>query len=75
MIERELRYLQGRPQEKGIDVDLAVNPVILAIQGDYDIGAVMSPDNDLLPALETVLDDGPSGCRVEVAAWGTKGQD
>ena len=75
VIERELRYLYGRPQEKGIDVALAVDLVRLAIQGDYDIGVVMSTDNDLLPALETVRDHGPSGCRVEVAAWGTKGQD
>ena len=50
VIERELRYLQGRPQEKGIDVALAVDLVRLAIQGDYDVGVVMSTDNDLLPA-------------------------
>ena len=75
VIERDLRYLQGRPQEKGIDVALAVDLVRLAIQGDYDVGVVMSTDNDLLPALETVRDHGPSGCRVEAAAWGTKGQE
>ena len=75
VIERELRYLQGQPQEKGIDVALAVDFVRLAIQGDYDVGVVMSTDNDLLPALETVRDHGPPGCRVEVAAWDAKRQD
>ena len=74
VIERELRYLQGRPQEKGIDVALAVDFVRLAIQGAYDVGVMMSTDNDLLPALETVRVHGPPGCRVEVAAWGARGQ-
>lgn len=75
IIERELRYPQGRPQEKGIDVALAIDFVRLAIAGDYDIGVIMSTDNDLVPALEAVRDHGPSGCRVEVAAWGAKGKD
>ena len=75
VIERELRYPQGRPQEKGIDVALAVDFVRLALQGAYDVGVMMSTDNDLLPALETVRDHGPSGCGVEVAAWGVGGQD
>ena len=75
VIERELRYLQGRPQEKGIDVALAVDFVRLALEGAYDIGVMVSTDNDLLPALETVRAHGQSGCRVEVAAWGAKGQN
>ena len=75
VIERELRYPQGRPQEKGIDVALAVDFVRLAIQGAYDVGVMLSTDNDMLPALETVRDHGPSGCRIEVAAWAAKGQN
>ena len=75
VIERELRYPQGRPQEKGIDVALAVDFVRLAINGAYDVGVVMSTDSDLLPALETVRSHGPSECRGEVAAWGAKGQN
>ena len=79
VITRRLRYPQtwphGRPQEKGIDVALAVDFVRLAIDGAYDVGVMMSTDNDLLPALETVRDHGPSGCCVEVAAWGMRGQD
>ena len=75
VIERELRYPQGRPQEKGIDVALAIDFVRLGIAGDYDVGVIMSTDNDLAPALETVQDHGPSGCRVAVAAWGVQGQN
>ena len=79
VITRRLRYPQTWPQEqsqeKGIDVALAVDFVRLAIDGAYDVGVIMSTDNDLLPALETVRDHGPSGCYVEVAAWGTQGQN
>ena len=75
VIERELRYPQGRPQEKGIDVALAIDFVRLAINGTYDVGVIMSTDNDLTPAFETVRDHGPSGCRIAVAAWGIQGQD
>ena len=65
VITRRLLYPQtwpqGRPQEKGIDVALAVDFVRLAIDGAYDVGVMMSTDNDLLPALEAVRDHGPSG--------------
>ena len=73
VIERELRYLQGQPQEKGIDVALAVDFVRLALDGAYDVGVIMSTDKDLLPAIETVRNHCPTGCKVEVTAWGTKG--
>ena len=75
VIERELRYPEGRPQEKGIDVALAIDFVRLAIAGDYDVGVIMSTDNDLAPALEAVRDHGPPGTHVEVAAWGAPGQN
>lgn len=71
IIERQLRYPQGHPQEKGLDVALALDFVRLAMDGTFDVGVMMSTDNDLLPALGAVRDHGPSGCRVEVAAWGT----
>ena len=58
MITRSLRYPRGWPtvpaQEKGIDVALAVDFVKLAVEGDYDVGVMLSTDNDLLPALEVV---------------------
>ena len=49
MITRSLRYPQGWPtlpaQEKGIDVALAVDFVKLALEGDYDVGVMLSTDN------------------------------
>ena len=73
VIARSLRYPRGWPavpaQEKGIDVALAVDFVKLAIEGEYDVGVMMSTDNDLLPALEVVRDYDPSRIHVAVAAW------
>lgn len=72
---RSLRYprnyqpgqASAKPQEKGIDVQIAVDFVLMAVRGEYDVGVLMSLDTDLRPAIEAVLAlDGPS---VEVAAW------
>jgi uncharacterized LabA/DUF88 family protein len=72
VITRPLRYPRGgsgdRPQEKGIDVRLAVDFVAMALRGEYDVGVLLSHDTDLVPALEGVLDLSPA-TRVEVAAW------
>jgi uncharacterized LabA/DUF88 family protein len=75
-VTRVLRYPAGwpdrcqrgqKPQEKGIDVALAVDFVRLALEDQYDVGVLMSTDSDLKPALETVMTF--SDKRVEVAAW------
>lgn len=72
VVARPLRYPRNYPaepaQEKGVDVELAVDFVTMAIRGEYDVGILMSEDTDLRPALEAVLrlDGGP---RVEVASW------
>lgn len=58
-----------RPKEKGVDVHLAIDVVALAIEGEYDIGVVMSTDTDLRPALEYVTNKFNPIPRVEVAAW------
>ena len=75
VITRSLRYLRTWPtepaQEKGIDVALAIDFVRLAIDGAYDVGVMMSTDNDLLPALEFVRNHDPGRLHVAVAAWGT----
>ena len=68
---RPLRYPRNyptsKPQEKGIDVQIAVDFVMMAVRGEYEVGVLMSGDTDLLPALEEVVRlDGPT---VEVAAW------
>lgn len=68
---RDLRYPDNypdeEPQEKAIDVLLALDFVMMAVHDEYDIGVLFSHDTDLVPALDHVLkiDD------VEpfVAAW------
>jgi len=76
VVTRTLRYPPGwpacapgeRPQEKGIDVALAIDFVAMAVRGFYDVGVIMSTDTDLKPALETVRGLGGHP-RCEVAAW------
>ncbi len=71
VITRPLRYPKtwpdGKAEEKGIDVSLAVDFVVMAIQGEYDVGILMSTDTDLRPALEAVLR--LRAAHIEVAAW------
>lgn len=50
-----------------MDVALAVDFVVMAIEGEYDVGIIASTDTDLRPALEYVLKLGRP--RAEVAAW------
>jgi uncharacterized LabA/DUF88 family protein len=76
---RALRYPPGwpdsslpgeRPQEKGIDVALAMDLVLMA-GNDFDVAILMSTDTDLKPALEYIagLTDKAGTPRAEVAAW------
>jgi len=75
VIARSLRYPRNwpteRPQEKGIDVHLAVDLVRGYALNEFDIGVVASTDTDLVPALEAVFElDRKSGyAPVEVCAW------
>jgi uncharacterized LabA/DUF88 family protein len=80
VITRTLRYPPGwpnrsapgeKPQEKGIDVALAVDYVMMAVQGRYDVGVIMTTDTDLKPALEAVTRLNALGRypHAEVAAW------
>lgn len=78
MIARDLRYPLDWPrraaQEKGIDVALAVDFVVMAVRREYDVGILFSSDTDLVPALEAVLalrPGEPAAC--EVAAWAVPG--
>ena len=79
VVTRSLRYPRGWPtvpaQEKGIDVALAVDFVKLAVEGDYDVGVMMSTDNDLLPVLEVVRNHDPGRVHVAVAAWSAPGHN
>lgn len=71
VVRRPLRYPRdfptGRPQEKGIDVALAVDFLYLAMTGEYDVGIIASHDTDLLPALEAVHE--LDLAHLEVSGW------
>ena len=68
---RPLRYPKDWPNtpavEKGIDVQLAIEVVRLAIQGEYDAAIIVSHDSDLLPAVEAILE--LKAAHIEVATW------
>ena len=77
VITRPLSYPLGwpksskpgeKPREKGIDVNLAIDFVTMAIRKEYEIGILFSVDTDLKPALEFVVGNDVSA-RAEVAAW------
>lgn len=73
VIPRTLRYPFAWPrrpaEEKGIDVALAIDFVMGAVDGAYDIGVIFSTDTDLRPALEVVAGRFAGTRRAEVAAW------
>jgi len=73
VVRRPLRYPptypRDKPEEKGIDVQLAIDFIALAIDGAFDVGIIASTDTDLIPAIDFVIQRYPSGRRVEVAAW------
>ena len=73
---RPLRYPRdypaSPPQEKGIDVQLALDFVMMAVRDEYEVGVLMSNDTDLRPALEEVVRLGRQ--TVEVATWAPIGQ-
>lgn len=76
VIHRALRYPGNWPtrraEEKGIDVQLAIDVVAGAFDDEYDTGIVCSTDTDLLPALEFVATRYPRK-HVETAAWQSEG--
>ncbi|MGO9205942.1 MAG: NYN domain-containing protein [Candidatus Limnocylindrales bacterium] len=72
---RPLRYPRAWPaqpaEEKGVDVELAVDLVFNAARQNFDVGIVASTDTDLVPALQAVcnLHRAWGRPRVEVVAW------
>ncbi len=68
---RTLRYPHDwparRPEEKGIDVALAIDFVTMAVEGEYDVGVIASTETDLRPAIEYVTNK--RAASVEVVAW------
>ncbi len=74
---RTLRYphdwqkLRLKPQEKGIDVQFAIDAMLMATRGDYETAILATADTDLLPVAEGLIalrDSG--GPAVEVIGWG-----
>lgn len=72
---RPVRYPRRWPdepaEEKGVDVELAVELVFNAARRNFDVGIVVSTDTDLVPAVQAVSDlhRAWGEPRVEVAAW------
>ncbi|MXZ63103.1 MAG: NYN domain-containing protein [Chloroflexi bacterium] len=73
VLPRALRYPgdwpQRRAQQKGVDVELAIDFIAGAIDGSYDVGVIFSTDTDLRPALEFVIGRFSRYPRAEAAAW------
>jgi hypothetical protein len=70
VIRRDLNYRGWPalpPQEKGVDVALAVDLIEGALLGQFDVAVVFSGDSDLLPAIEVAFRRTPP--RIEIACW------
>ena len=69
---RTLLYIKNaKPQEKGIDVALAIDFVTMAVDNKYDIGVIFATDSDLRPALEYVYSKYHNSISVAVVSWKT----
>jgi uncharacterized LabA/DUF88 family protein len=71
---RPLRYPgdwpRERAEEKGIDVQIAVDVIAMAMNDEFDVGVIASTDTDLKPPLEAFPALPLEGeKRIEVAAW------
>lgn len=77
VIPRALRYPREWPAEraeqKGVDVELAIDFIAGAIDRRYDAGILFSTDTDLRPALEFVAERFEHYPRAEAAAWRAPG--
>jgi NYN domain len=70
VIRRQLNYRDWPnrpPQEKGVDVEIAVDLMSSAFRRQYDALVLFSGDTDLLPAIENIARLGLG--HVEVACW------
>lgn len=70
VVTRDLRYPEEEgadPEEKGIDVLIALDFFEMAIRDQYDIGVLVSHDTDLVPALERTAN--LDTAEIAVASW------
>jgi uncharacterized LabA/DUF88 family protein len=65
---RAMRYPPREGREKGVDVELAVDFVALAIDEEYELGIIASADTDLIPAIELVARRFEN-VSIETVAW------
>jgi hypothetical protein len=67
---RPLKYnpKTGKPEEKGIDVALALSVVEHVVRDFCDVAILFSHDSDLLPVVETICRTGGPH-RIETASW------
>ena len=69
---RPLRYddhsYGAQPQEKGIDVQLAISVIESVLLGSCDVAILISNDTDLAPVVETVRRLKGAG-HIETASW------
>ena len=63
---RPLSYRYGKPQEKGVDVMLAVDLVKGTLSDQFDAAVVFTGDTDLLPAIEAATG---MGVVCDSASW------
>jgi uncharacterized LabA/DUF88 family protein len=73
VLYRSLQYLsdwpKSKPRQKGVDVALALDYVMFAVEKYYDVGVLASMDTDMLPALKYVHERCGDHCTAQVAAW------
>jgi uncharacterized LabA/DUF88 family protein len=74
---RGLRYPPGRPisdaEEKGVDVQFAIDAMVMAVRDEYDVAMLVSADTDLLPVVEGLLALKAVNGKPEVEVVGWKG--
>ncbi len=69
VVARTLDYKLGKPREKGIDVQLAIDLVRTTLfRHEHDVAVLVSADTDLLPALELIVSERGTDA-IEVATW------
>ena len=74
---RPLRYPPGRPnsdaEEKGIDVQLAIDAMVMGLRDEYDLAILATTDTDLVPVVEGLVALKQQAGKPDVAVIGWAG--